>query len=141
VPTIPLTEANRRILELGLQPSPSGLDISYYREMAERDPNLALAGLRIEIDILARNLAKGFKVDISERDSGIRLLRKLQSANAITREQMELTKIVFQLTSAAVHGEIITQGEANSVLDIADVLAEHYLAWLSWGLIDDFEKP
>src|SRR5262245_31739012 len=55
-PSIPLTEANARLIQLGMRPSPSGLDMSYYRRLAEQDPNLALAGLRIEIDVLARNL-------------------------------------------------------------------------------------
>jgi hypothetical protein len=32
-----------------------------YKTIAESDPTLALAGLRIELEILTRNLAKGFK--------------------------------------------------------------------------------
>jgi hypothetical protein len=47
VASLPLTEANKRMLELGLQPSPSGLNIDYYRDIATNDPNLALAGLRL----------------------------------------------------------------------------------------------
>src|SRR5437016_12438736 len=49
-PAIPLTEANARMIGLGLQPVSSGLDMSYYREIAESDPTLALAGLRIELE-------------------------------------------------------------------------------------------
>ena len=44
-PVIPLTEANARMIHLGLRPSPSGLDLSYYRSLAQQDPNIALAGL------------------------------------------------------------------------------------------------
>jgi hypothetical protein len=62
-PAIPQTEANARMIALGLKPTSSGLDISYYREIAESDPILALAGLRIEIEVLARNLATGFKLE------------------------------------------------------------------------------
>ena len=47
-PSIPLTGANARMLSLGLQPSPSGLDMNHYRDLAEKDPNIALAGLRME---------------------------------------------------------------------------------------------
>lgn len=139
IPSIPLTEANKRMIELGLKPSPSGLDLSDYRQMADNDPNLALAGLRIEIDILARNLAKGFDVEISPRDTGMKVLRKLLSENAITKEQLQLTKIVYQLTSDAVHGQYVTMSEANSVLDVADVLIEQYLSWLSWGFEDNWQ--
>src|SRR5689334_25159438 len=49
MPSVPLTEANARMLNLGLQPSPSGLDMAYYRNLTSQDPNLALAGLRIEL--------------------------------------------------------------------------------------------
>src|SRR5437879_6239563 len=43
---LPLTEANSRMIDLGLTPTPSGLDMSYYKSIAARDPTLALAGLR-----------------------------------------------------------------------------------------------
>jgi hypothetical protein len=41
------------MISLGLKPTSSGLDMSDYREIAESDPTLALAGLRIEIEVLA----------------------------------------------------------------------------------------
>ena len=37
-PTIPLTDANARLISLGLQPSPSGLDMEYYRTLSVQDP-------------------------------------------------------------------------------------------------------
>jgi hypothetical protein len=76
-PSIPLTEANTRMLNLGLQPSPSGLDLGYYRNLAKEDPNLALAGLRMEIEILAKNLAKGFSVPVEQKEPVSTVLRKL----------------------------------------------------------------
>jgi len=135
-PAIPLTEANARMIQLGLRPSPSGLDMSYYRNLAERDPNLALAGLRIEIDVLARNLAKGFDVGIDTRDSGGRLLRKLHDEGAITTVQMQLAMKVLSVCSAAVHGSSVSQQDALEVIDSARVLADEYLSWLSWGFDD-----
>ena len=132
-PAIPLTEANARMMQLGLRPSPSGLDMDYYRTHASQDPTLALAGLRIEIDILAKNVARGFKVPFQERDSGTRLLRKLFDSNAITEEQMQLGVKVLQLCNTAVHGTTISREQAVSVIDIAEVLADQFLAWLSWG--------
>ena len=35
-PGIPLTQANARMIQLGLRPSPSGLDMCYYRNLADR---------------------------------------------------------------------------------------------------------
>lgn len=135
-PAIPLTEANARMLQLGLRPSPSGLDMSYYRTLANQDPNVALAGLRIEIDVLAHNLVKGFNVLMNDRDSGERLIRKLYDANAITSEQMQLTLKVLRVCNAAVHGTPLSREEANDVIASAEVLADQYLAWLSWGFKD-----
>lgn len=135
-PAIPLTEANARMLHLGLRPSPSGLDMSYYRSISDQDPNVALAGLRIEIDVLARNLAKGFKVPVSDRESGARLIRRLYDAGSISSEQMQLTLKVLQVCNAAVHGMPVSREEAGEVIALAEVLADQYLAWLSWGFDD-----
>jgi hypothetical protein len=138
-PAVPLTEANARMIQLGLRPSPSGLDMAYYRNLAQQDPTLALAGLRIEIDILAKNLANGFKVTTDHRDSGTRLLRKLFDASAITAEQMQLGVKVLQMCNAAVHGAAVSREDAEAVIDIAAVLSDQYLAWLSWGFEDGWQ--
>lgn len=139
VPTIPLTEANARMIAVGLQPSPSGLDLSYYRDLVAQDPNLALAGVRIEVDVLARNLAKGFGIKIDSRDSGAMLLRKLYDSGAISTDQMRLTQKVLQLANAAIHGRTVSSEEAEEVLAVASVLVDDYLSWLSWGFGGDWE--
>jgi hypothetical protein len=139
-PSIPINEANARMMKLGLRPSPTGLDLAYYRTLAEQDPNIALAGLRMEIDILARNVAKGFKVEIGDRDSGTRLARRLNEAHAISNDQMQLITKIMSVCNAAVHGSPVSREEAEDVIDSAGVLAEQYLSWLSWGF-DDGWKP
>jgi hypothetical protein len=135
-PSIPMTEANARLVSLGLQPSPSGLDMGYYRGLASQDPNIALAGLRIEVDILGKNLARGFRINIDPSDTGIRLLQKLRNSGAITTGQLELALKVVQLCNAAIHGETVSREQANAVLDVADILRDQYLSWLSWGFGD-----
>lgn len=132
-PAIPLTEANARMLNLGLAPSPSGLEISYYREIAKRDPVLALAGLRIELETMLRNLAKGFNLSISPRDSVAVITRKLLTSGAITASQTELLTTVINLSNAAVHGVKVTLEQADDILDIATTLRDQYVDWLSWG--------
>lgn len=139
-PAIPLTEANRRMIQLRLRPSPSGLDMAYYEDLAEQDPNIALAGLRIELDILARNLATGFEVPIEPSDFGNRLLRKLYSADAIDEPQFRLSQKILQVCNAAAHGESISYEQAMSIIESAGVLAGQYIDWLSWGFPDD-EDP
>ena len=133
-PAIRLNEANSRLIDLGFRPSPSGMDMNYYREFAKQDPNIALAGLRIEVDILTKNLAKGFGIQFDEnRDSGIRLLRKLFESGSIHEYQYLLAAKVVSLCNQAVHGSQISYEQALSILDSAETLIDDYLAWLSWG--------
>jgi len=137
---IPLTEANARMISVGLRPTASGLDMAYYREIAQRDPNLALAGLRIELEVMANNLADGFKLSASRPEPLTRLLSRLVEHGAITNEQLQLTRKILQICNQAVHGGRVTREEAEEVIDLATVLAEQYLAWLSWGFPDNW-KP
>ncbi len=137
---LPLTEINLRMIKLGLQPSPSGLNVNYYRDLAAIDPNLSLAGLRLEIDVLTRNVAKGFKVPIEPQDSGYRLLRKLRDYGAVTNQQAELISKILRLTNAGVHGSVVMRDEANQIINIAEVLVDQYISWLNWGF-NDGRKP
>ncbi len=138
---LPLTEANSRMISLGLTPTPSGLDMNYYRAIALRDPTLALAGLRIELEILTRNLAKGFKIDISEYESPSQLLRRLRDAAAITSDQFALARKILSLANQAVHGRTVSQHESEEIIDAAEALVRDYLAWLSWGFGGDWKPP
>jgi hypothetical protein len=139
-PSIPLTEANERLMSLGMQPSPSGLDMSFYRTLAQQDPNIAMAGLRLEVEILARNLAKGFDVTIDSHDSADSIIRKLYDHNAITIEQLQLVQKMLHLFNAAAHGYRVSLDEAESIIDIAKALANQYVAWLSWGFEDGWKS-
>jgi hypothetical protein len=137
-PTIPQTEANARMIALGLKPTSSGLDMSYYREIAQSDPTLALAGLRIEIETLAKNLAIGFKLEAKRSEPVSLLLRRLHEKGAITAEQMDLARRILAICNKAIHGQDVTREEAIDVIDAAAVLANDFLAWLSWGFDDNW---
>lgn len=127
------TEANARMLQLGLQPSPSGLDFEYYRSMVEEDPNLALAGLRIELEILACNLGRGFHVALPDNAGATMLFQKLLEGGAITNLQFQLLQKILQLCNAAVHGQQVTKDQANAVIELTKYLGDDYIKWLSWG--------
>lgn len=135
-PTIPLTEANTRMLNLGLSPSPSGLELSYYRNLIEQDPSIALAGLRIELETMLKNLAKGFRVPISERDGSGIITRKLRESSAITSRQAELINQIIKLCNAAVHGLKVSTSQAEEIFNFAEILRDQYISWLSWGFKD-----
>jgi hypothetical protein len=116
------------------------MDMSYYLQFASQDPNLALAGLRIDIDILARNLAKGFKVQIdTTRSSTGQILRKLLDSEAITKSQYELAAKILNVCNQAVHGTPITYDQARSIIQSAGALVADYIAWMSWGFNDNWE--
>ena len=138
---LPLTEANARMIDLGLRPVPSGLDMNYFKEIAEMDPALALAGLRIELEILIRNLAKGWRIDFSPRDSPRRILQRLRDASAVTSDQFELAQQVISLANQAIHGQTVSRSEADEIIDASRALAADYLAWLSWGFEDGWRPP
>ena len=135
-PAIPLTEANARMLNLGLSPSPSGLELSNYRNLIEQDPTIALAGLCIEFETMLKNLAKGFKISINERDGASTITRKLKEKSAITSRQAELLGHIIKLCNAAVHGLKVTSLQAEEIFKIAEVLRDQYISWLSWGFQD-----
>lgn len=121
------------MIKAGLQPSLSGLDLTRYRNLANEDPNWALAGLRMEVETMIKNLAKGFKLEFDEKDSTSVLLKRLILNRAITHNQFELTRKVLDLCNAALHGRVVTKAEADAVIDISETLTEQYVSWLSWG--------
>jgi hypothetical protein len=127
------------MIRLGLRPSPSGLDLSYYREIAERDPILALAGLRIELETWFRNVAQGFNVDTRPSDSVNRILARLRDASAVTTDQVTLAHRVLSFCNRAIHGGKVSKDQALDIIDAASVLARDYLAWLSWGFDDNWQ--
>ncbi len=136
---LPLNELNERLLSLKLQPSPSGLDFGFYRTLAKQDPNLALAGLRMELETIARNLAAGFNLPLNAREGVGRLLPRLLQAGAITAHQAKLGESIVSICNQAVHGTPVLQNEAEKVIDLADTLREQYIRWLSWGFPDGWQ--
>lgn len=139
-PGVPLTEANARMMKLGLSPMLSGLDIDYYRGKVATDPVLALAGLRIDLETMMRNVAVGFKIKLAPSGPMPRLLARLHDAGAITSDQMQLAQKIFNVCNQAMHGRFVSREEAEEVIKAAEVLFKQYLAWLSWGF-DDNWKP
>ena len=132
-PSIPLNEANTKMINFGLSPSPYGLELDYYKNLANQDPNLSLAGLRMELEIMLKNLAKGFSVEIKKYDSASTITRKLKDKGAVTSSQADLIYKIITLANAAVHGVKVTKKQANEILEVSEILRDQYLSWLSWG--------
>jgi hypothetical protein len=118
----------------------AALTYPIYRQIAERDPILALAGLRIELETWFRNVAQGFKVDTRPHDSTNRVLAPLRDANAVSPDQVKLARRVLSFCNQAIHGGEVSREQPFDVIGAAGVLARDYLACLSWDF-DDNWKP
>ena len=129
-PSIRGQEANIQMIGLGLRPSPSGLDLNYYAYIAESDMTLAMAGLRMDLELMLRNLAKGYAIEIYDRSSPDQLLDALLKAGAVQTSQSEFVRIIFQLTSFAIHGGNITKAQFDEVIELGQTLVEDYILWL-----------
>jgi hypothetical protein len=99
-----------------------------------------LAGLRIELEILVRNLATGFKVESPIYEAPSRVLRRLLEVSAVTQDQFALAKRVLSLSNQAVHNRTVSRREAEEIIDAAQVLVDDYRAWLSWGFSDGWDS-
>lgn len=126
------TDINSKMTEIGLQKSPSGLDLSYYKKIAETDPQLALAGLRFDLEIILKNYAKGLNVPVKEDEPVISIVYKLFSTGSLSLTQYQFIMTLYRISNAALHGANITYEQALEVLGIGDVLVKDYKAWFYW---------
>jgi hypothetical protein len=127
-----LLDVNERTLALGLQPSPSALNFATYRALAAHDPNVALAGLRIELEILLRNMARRFNPDPPAVALATDTLHDLRDSGVLSDDQARLIQRIVNLCTAAVHGAIVAHEQAEMILDAATVIRDAYLRWLMW---------
>lgn len=85
--------------------------------VAEEDPNLALAGLRIEIEKRLRAIAARRGID-DRRISIGQLLRALASAGALSDEQRSVLSDLMGTLNMAVHGAEVSRQSAEWAIDV-----------------------
>lgn len=94
-----------------------------FLQVAEMDPNLALAGLRIEIE--RRLVALCEKRQVAVRSRGVsQLLRALDQHGVLTPEQRSALSDLTGLLNSAVHGATVDPQTAAWAMDIAPDLLE-----------------
>lgn len=87
-----------------------------FQIVADTDPNLALAGLRIEIEKRLVQLAELF--DIGTKKQGVgRLMYELTKTEALTNEERSVLSDLVGLLNAAVHGEKWNDSAARWALE------------------------
>jgi hypothetical protein len=102
---------------LAAEPSRSEDSFSF-QSISERDPNLALASLRIEIEKRLSKLAEVNNVE-QHRPMGIgQLLRILVKREVLTDEERSILSDMVNMLNAAVHGATVDRQSADWAIDI-----------------------
>ncbi len=81
-----------------------------FQIVAANDPNLALAGLRIEIEVRMRRLAERHGLDTDYQGIGP-MLRGLRAGKALTDREAEAIEGILELLNKAAHG---ARADANA---------------------------
>jgi hypothetical protein len=118
--------------EPGLFRSPTNFEWSLYRNFVRRDPKLALEGLRTELSLMLKNLAKLYNIKLPDRKESIdQLLIHLADARVLSNDEVQLVRSINDVIQAARCDAAITQSDANRTLDSAEVFKNAYLSLLS----------
>ncbi len=86
-------------------------------DIVQADPNLALAGLRIEIEKRLSTLAQAYDT-LPIKGKGVgQLLKVLANKNVLSREETSILYDMVSLLNAAVHGATIDYASASSAIE------------------------
>lgn len=97
---------------------PSSAGKFSFQSVAKRDPNLALAGLRIELEKRLSQLADAHGLK-SDRPVGIgQLLRMLTQHEVLTNEERSVLADMVNMLNAAVHGASVDNRTADWAIDV-----------------------
>ncbi|MFH5832359.1 hypothetical protein [Halalkalibaculum sp. DA384] len=112
-----LLKAQERAGKAGLlAESEDGPEYSF-QLVADEDANLALAGLRIEIESRLVKLAESADVDIRRSSVG-RLMRLLSQREILTNEERSILEDLIGTLNAAVHGADVDSRAADWAMEI-----------------------
>jgi hypothetical protein len=88
-----------------------------FESILERDPNLALAGLRIELEKRLVQIAKLNKIDATRASIG-QLLRLLNQERILTPEESSALADMSGLLNAAVHGANVDKRATDWAMEV-----------------------
>jgi len=95
------------------------------RDLVPREPELALAGLRIAVERGVRAALSVLAPEQSPQSTRLplgRAVRRLSDASAMTDAQAQLLLVIVDLCQKAVHGQKVYAEDAAHVFDMADTL-------------------
>lgn len=94
-----------------------------FMAVAQEDPNLALAGLRIEIEKALRSMAANLGIRAERKGLGT-LLHLLREKGALSQEQGSVLSDLSSLLNEAVHGAEVDPRSVEWAMDVGPRLLE-----------------
>jgi hypothetical protein len=127
-----LDKLTTQIYDAGFKRSLSDYDFDYYRNIAFSDPNLALAGLRMEIERMLQNMATAASIEYNEfRTSPGAFSRLLLTKEVLSHDEYELLSSIIIVCNAALHGRDVLVKDAIRTIDSAEAFKESYLTYIT----------
>jgi hypothetical protein len=109
-----------------LSPAPAHAQVEYaFQSVADRDPNLALAGLRIELEKRLVRLAEIHGVGTAMQGMG-RLLRELARRGILSDDEESVLADLVHLLNAAVHGASVDPRATEWAMDVGPQLIQSF---------------
>ena len=99
----------------------SGEPDPLYMQIAEQDPNLALAGLRIEIEKRLLRILKANDISTQRLSVG-KMLKLLVDQQAINKDEYYALSDIVNVLNSAVHGATVSQDTVEYALDMGTSL-------------------
>ncbi|HSS26980.1 MAG TPA: hypothetical protein VLL50_03445 [Usitatibacter sp.] len=109
-----------------LSPAPGKPEEEYaFQSVAQRDPNLALAGLRIELEKRLVRLAEAHDVGTTMQGMG-RLLGELARRGILSEDEESVLSDLVHLLNAAVHGASVDPRATEWAMDVGPQLIQSF---------------
>src|SRR5207247_11447021 len=111
-----LVRVEREAVAVGLlepAPAPDAL----YAAIVQEDPNLALAGLRIEIEKRLRAIAREREIDAERKGVG-QLMTELARVGALSEKEASVLRELNALLNQAVHGARVDQEAVDWAMNV-----------------------
>lgn len=112
-----LLKAQERAGEAGLLADTDASPEYSFQLVADEDPNLALAGLRIEIENRLVKLAESRDIEVRRSSAG-RLMRLLSQKEVLSPHQRSVLEDLIGTLNAAVHGAEVDERSAEWAMDV-----------------------
>lgn len=139
VATEGVAQLSMDLYRYGFLPSSTGYDWTYYKQIAERDPNLALVGLRMEIERMLQNMAAVSRVTYDPvRTSLGKFAGLLRSREVLEQSEYDLLRSIINVANAALHGRDVSVDDARRVIEWAEAFKDTYLSFMA-GSLDRME--